>query len=46
MVFAIEKKELIKLSRDNNYSVNNIEKVLRLCDLLNTINSDTHINGK
>lgn len=46
MEFTLTKKDLLKLSKENNYSANNIEKVLRLCDILTMLNTDSRTSGE
>ena len=43
MEFNIDRKTIKEIARDKNFTPNNVEKVLRLCIILNTINRElTH----
>ena len=46
MKFTLNKKELLAIAKENNYSATNIEKVLRLCSVLADLNTNSITSGK
>ena len=46
MNYNINKTELQRIAKINNYSATNIEKVLRLCSVLSDLNTQDVTNGK
>lgn len=46
MRFEYTKSDIERVARDNNYTLNNVEKILRLSFILNDLNTLPHFKGK
>lgn len=46
MKFELQKSEIQKIAAEHNYTVNNVEKVIRLSFILNDLNTHTEFRGK
>ena len=46
MKFDLQKSEIQKIAAEHNYTVNNVEKVIRLSFILNDLNTHTEFRGK